>query len=271
MPPSPPPPSPPRFQTVPAGSVSRVCLIPHLGLGDMFVLNGLIRHTCETYDDVLMFAKRAYAGTLRLLFADLPNLRLWFVDEYPDLYADGARALREAVARGYALMPLGVHAQYLGAPSAGWRALDPQWTRALYAQAGLDPGLMFSGFRATRSTIEDKLHERVEKLLGCTYVVVHDDPSRGQVLDSSRLPAGVPWIHVDDPRIRTDNVLDYARVIDNALEFHGIDSCFLWMAAFMCPKVRKVCHAYVKDPQIPADLWGRRERGNRPRVDVWRA
>lgn len=273
-PPAPPGSPPParafRTRTVRAwpGTSCKVCVIPHLGLGDMFALNGLVRHVCSDFEDVLMFVKKAYANASRNLYGDIANLRLLFVDEYQDLYADNMRRLAEVAGRGYALLPLGFHAEMLRAPGADWKSRDPVWARALYRQLNLDPARMFSDFGAVRSTLEDKVAETFQELAGTTYVVLHDDPARGFVIDRSRLPEGVPVLHVDDPRVRTDNVFDYAAAIDAAIEFHGIDSSFMWMAALMCPRVRKVCHAYAKPGGVvPPGLFGETRRG-RSRVHV---
>jgi hypothetical protein len=46
----------------------------HLGLGDHFNTNGLIRHYCEIYDEVTTFAKHHYFEQVKFMYRDLPNL-----------------------------------------------------------------------------------------------------------------------------------------------------------------------------------------------------
>jgi hypothetical protein len=208
----------------------------------MFILNGMVRVACSQASEVLMFVKKAYINSLRNLFGDLRNLRLKFVDEVHELYAQDAKLLRDATEAGYELLRIGVHT------AEDWRALDPAWSRALYRQIGLDPKCMHTEFRAQRDTAkEDAMLRTVRNFVGDVYVVLHDDPDRGFVVDRSHLPANVPVVHVDDPRWKTCNIFDYVAVIDNAMEFHGFDSAFMYLASYLDLCRRKVCHAYVRE------------------------
>ena len=221
---------------------NKLCIVPHLGLGDMIILNGLVRDACEAHDEVLLFVKKAYISSIRSLFGDVTNLRLKFVAEAHEFTAE---LFRSTAAMGYDMMFLGQHS------GTRWRALDPLWSRALYRQAGLDPARMYTGFRVARHPDrEAAMLEAVRRAVGDVYVVVHDDAARGFVIRTSSLPPGMPVVHVDDPRWRTANIFDYAAVIDNAIQFHGFDSCFMLMADFLGVKARTFCHAYFKDPAL---------------------
>jgi hypothetical protein len=227
-------------------SGQRLCLITHLGLGDMILLNGMVRIACQKYSEVLLFVKKAYANSLRSLLYDLTNLRLKFVTEHYDLEANDFEAVRDVLAAGYLLMPTGHYT------TDDWQSLDPIWSRALYRQVGLDPDSMYAEFRVQRNEDrEARMLEKVRGHVGMAYVVLHDDPARGYVIDRSCLPPGLPVVHVDDPRWRADNIFDYAEVIDNAVQFHGFDSCFMLMADFLQLCRSNFCHAYLKDSKLP--------------------
>ena len=104
--------------------------------------------------------------------------------------------------------------------------------------------------------------------MGPEFAVVHDDASRGLSL---RVPPSVrvPVVHVDDLRIRRDNIFEYLAVFERATAVHAIDSCFLLMCDFvgltLGPSARGkfYCHAYAKDPGMP-ELY----RGD---VTIWRS
>ena len=223
-----------------------VCIVPHMGMGDMIILNGMIRVKCREHRNVMLVVKKAYANSLRSLFCNIPNLRLKFVEECHELYANDFRMVRDIRAMGYALLPMGVHTV------ENWRALDPLWSHALYRQMDLDPDLMYSEFHVSRNLDREAMMlHAVRDAVGMVYVVVHDDPRRGYVIDRECLPPGLPVVHVDDPRWRSDNIFDYAQVIDNAVQFHGFDSCFMLMADFMHLGGRNFCHTYFKDADMP--------------------
>lgn len=221
----------------------RVCIVPHLGLGDMIILNGMVRVACRVHDEVMLVAKKSYVNSLRCLFGSIPNLRLKFVEECHELCANDWRLVRDIQAMGYELLPVGVHSQ-----KNDWRDLDPVWSHAMYRQVGLDPNLMYAEFRVFRNPDSEALMlHLVRSAVGQAYVVVHDDPRRGYVIDRTCLPRGLPVVHVDDPRWRSDNIFDYAQVIDNAVQFHGFDSCFMLMADFLHLGHSNFCHVYFKD------------------------
>jgi hypothetical protein len=225
------------------GPGQRTCIVPHLGLGDMIVLNGMVRAACRASDEVLLFAKRAYVSSVRSLFGDLRNLRLKFVEEAHEFYADDCALLRSAEAMGYRVVTLGDHTG-----SREWMATDPAWTHALYRHAGLDPRLMYDRFHVVRNEDREQAMLRtVRAAVGDVYVVVHDDPARDLVINRDLLPTGMAVVHVDDPRWRTNNIVDYAAVIDNAMHLHALDSCFMLMADFMDLRPRKFCHAYCRE------------------------
>lgn len=234
----------------------RVCLVPHLGLGDALVLAGLVRHACAAADEVLLFGKRAYAASLRTLFADLPNLRMWFVEEFQDLYAGNFALLSAAVANGFEVVPVGAHGAALGLPgAAAWQHADELWTRAMYKSVRADPDLQYAAFKRPELTppqtaANDDVLKRAlaRRPRGARLVVLHDDPSRGFVIDRARLPAGAHVVHVDD--FGSCNVFDYVRLLDEADEFHAIDSCFLWLHHFLRLRSSAVCHAYAKRTDV---------------------
>ena len=222
-----------------------LCIVPHMGLGDMIILNGMVRTACRSRDDVMLVAKKAYANSMRSLFCNIPNLRLKFVEECHELYANDFRLVHDIMAMGYELLAMGTHT------TQEWRSLDPIWSRALYRQVGMDPDLMYDEFHVSRNLDREALMLHVvHNAVGKMYVVVHDDPRRGYVIDRACLPHGLPIVHVDDTRWRSDNIFDYAQVIDNAVQFHGFDSCFMLMADFLHLGRRNFCHAYLKDADM---------------------
>lgn len=215
---------------------TEILLLPHMGLGDMLVLRGMVGAFCADGRKVVVVAYRRNARNLAALFDDLtlgegpagsppsspaaapegrPAVALALVDDQAHLAAYLAE-----LARGRAVVVLGDHS-----PDARtWRGLDPVWARALYLQVGMDPGLMRRGFRVPAVP-------QIPVPPG-EYVLVHDDADRPLLLPAEAVPPGVAVIHVDDPRLVTDEgrrpgtIFAYVDLIRNAREVHAIDSCF---------------------------------------------
>ena len=208
----------------------KFAILPHMGLGDAFVQKGLVASIAERADEVVLIGKKRYEKSLFSIYDDIENLSFFLVDDDKDVSpafgADG-KAWLALEKQGYAVIPLGYHTG-----NEDWLKTDTIWSRCLYKQLGVQPSAMHAKFgkiAVDEVKAADMLEKVVDKL-GCTYVVVHDDPGRDMKIDEAWLPAGVPVVHVDDPLIKSDRLPDYLALIENATEFHGIDSCFALMA-----------------------------------------
>ncbi len=214
----------------------RVCLLPRLSLSDLIQISGLVRTICERSTDVMVLAKRDHVRSIRNLYGDIANARFTFVDSWDQLVArtGGESLLAQVEARGYRLVPL---------PS--FREFCP------YAMLGLEAALARTAFRLQRNLGEERaLLERVKAEVGSVYAVVHDDEGRA-IRRDTLIPAGLPIVSVRDPRWRTANIFDWVQVIDNASQFHGIDSCFMALADALDLRARKYCHAYADRATLP--------------------
>lgn len=196
------------------------------GISQLVHAAGLVRTACarpDARDVVLMLRESGYAMTARRLFSDL-HAKVRFVI-------------------GGALPP--------PPPGVDTEVVDvPCFRRACcYAPHDLPRRACVDAFDVARNEeAEKKLLQRVRRHVGTTFVVVHDDESRR--IKKDMLPEGLPVVSVRDPRWRTPCIFDWAATINHAVQFHGIDSCFLRMAHIMGLKARKYCHAYA-DRQAP--------------------
>lgn len=241
---------------------ARVFVLAPLGLGDMFVLRGLLAKLAET-KTVAFVVKEEYlrhaAGLVADLVAELVPVPGAAPGSCSDLAA-GLLAYRTRFAtRGYALLPLG---NWDGA----WAGLHECFAHRFYLQCGLDPALRYAAFGAPPGLAAAAARSRAlaararAAASGRPYVLVHDDAARP--LDRARLPPAsdrLAVLHVDDPRLRDvsgvddagalgDSLFDYVDAISGAAEFHGIDSSFMHMIDHLDLPVRlRVCHAYARE------------------------
>ena len=208
---------------------AKFAIIPHMGLGDAFVQKGLVSVIAGMAEEVVLVSKRRYEQSLLSIYDDIDNLSLLFVDDDADISpafgADGKMWLA-LEKQGFAMIPLGYHTG-----NDDWLKTDTIWSRCLYKQLGMQPSSMYSKFGkvVVDKDRSEKMLETVVSRVGPNYVVIHDDPSRDMKIDDSWIDSTLPKIHVDDPEIRSDVLTDYLALIENASEFHGIDSSFALM------------------------------------------
>lgn len=227
----------------------KLALLPHMGLGDMLLCRGMVAALCERWDRVAVVCARKYVGSLTTLFEDLGDrLSLVPVEEAHAIspaYGAGPGGLRALRALGYHdLLLLGYHTG-----EGGWRGLDDRWSAALYRQAGLDPSLIASGFRVPQGRREQSramLRRALAIAAGRRIVLVHDNPAR-----PLRVPAvgdDAVVLHVDDPRIRSDNIFDYLDLLAAADHLHSLESCFALLVDLAGLSTPMTIHAYARDP-----------------------
>jgi len=225
------PAQPPTGDVYQLDGCDRVCLLPRLSLSELIHIGGLVRAIAERATDVMLLAKRAHVGPIRCLYGDLPNVRFHFVDDWDQLYLPSTE-------RGETLLERLEQKKFRVVPLPSFREACP------YAMLGLPVGLAQTEFRLHRNLEDERrLLDLVTAAVGSTYVVVHDDPERR--IRPSLTPDGLRVVSVRDPAFRTGNPFDWILVIDQAVQFHGIDSCFLMMADALDLRCRKFCHAYA--------------------------
>ncbi len=224
-------------------------VLSHLGLGDMLALRGAVSALARRHASVALVCLRRHASSARTMFEDDPgDIKLVLVDEAcaiaPEFGADGGalEALRAACGAGVLL--LGDHASSAGGE---WRRRGETWPEALYACAGVDHATWrpWPSRPRGRAAQAARMLERVRSLFGDRYVVVHDDDDRPLILPASA--DGPALVHVDDPRLRSDNIFDYVDVLENATHVHSIDSCFALLMDALDVRTPLTVHAYARD------------------------
>lgn len=229
----------------PIPDVLRVAVLGPLGVGDMFVLRGLLA-TLKSRCKVVAFAvKVEYRAHAIKILGDVVDVLIETTDDLPGACAAFAA---EFLPLGFRPLPLGC--TWKDYDQAAWRQLHECWAHRLYLQCGLDPALRYEAFgtppglaAATQIAVPDG-----------KYIVIHDDERRR--LDRSRVsvPAGTAIVHVDDPGVRAEDLFAYVDLLSGASEFHGIDSSFMHLVDHLGLAVKKTCHAYVRG-HAPPDLF----------------
>lgn len=220
-----------------------VLLLTHLGMGDMLVINGLVRHLCARRPSVSLVCKQAYARSVGFMLRDVSNLQLVPVESDADISpAFGAPPdrLHAWAAAGFELMLLGLHSC-----SAHWAAGHANYADALYAQAGLPAYVRYTGFWVCRDPArEQELAASLAPAEDAPYLFVHEDPERGFLVH----PPASPLHRVDAGR-HSDNIFDYCSLIERAQQVHVFDSCFAHLVDLLALAQAPLLHCYVKNPQ----------------------
>lgn len=216
-------------------------LLHHFGLGDHFMVHGIVREYCKRYTHVTIFSLPHNYASVSFMFRDLTNLTI--------LKGDEAFA-RDYIRRNESAPPA---EKYDEIKILGFEFLRRSGTpleQQFYDLAGVDLAKKWDSFYVERdSAREQALFEKVAPKR--EYIFLHEDTSRDFTINRKKLPKHLP-IYTADPTL-TDNAFDYCLLIEKAKEIHVIDSSFMFMIdclAYSAPGQKLVVHRYARpNPQ----------------------
>jgi len=214
--------------------------------GDHIVCNGLYRHYANKYDLCIIAVKNGKMLNVTSMLSDLHNI---LYINFPDFIA--RKSTRVAA---YLFEKLKFDVVRLGLDGKDYPSKSSMtWDRNFYQQVSIDFDVRWEGFFAPRNFAkENKLYD----LLNCgsgDYAFVHDDPSRGFVIDSSYIN---PRIKIIKPTLKIDNfsIFDYRKILENAKEIHCIESSFSALIESINLKKPLYAHRYAR-PEVIRDPW----------------
>jgi len=214
-----------------------VVVLGHLGMGDMLVCCGLVRHLAAERKIVLVVCKAVSAPSVKFMYRDKANIAVLTVDKDSDIsprFGGSPNTLQHLQQSGYDLMLLGLHRGTL-APGSGF-------ANTFYDQACIPRDVRYRGFHVNRDVVGESGYATFSP-----YIFVHDDTERGfniQVnTDLSIIRPGKA-----DHRQGSNNIFNFVGLMSGAQECHMFDSCYAHMADLMdiCPG-RRFLHC-VKNP-----------------------
>lgn len=241
----------------------KLLLLGHLGLGDIIIMNGLIRYKALFHEEVRLVVFTKYLDSVRFMFRDLTNITYEPVNCEADISPNYAmvipQRLSDLVERdGYEYLPLGVHGR-----DAGWQSRAYDFAEAFYVQADVPYDVRWKyGFILRDHARESEFYRRVCDCIGTPYRIIHDDPERRLLINRELCGPGPSLFHVATKELNgcsvwSSNIFDYGLLIENADEYHGMDSSFMLMLDLIGSKCRNIyLHTYVKN-DIHARLYAR--------------
>jgi len=183
-------------------------VLTHLGLGDHFTCNGLVRELYKRHPKLYVYSKLKYFYSVEQMYEDLPNLTVLPMEE------SGAELfVRQHQIRNFYKVSIGS---------------DVTAERSFYRQAGVDFNKKFESYHVPRNHERENYFASKFDFKGEKYAFVHDDVSRNQIVDNNKIVDRSLSIFRADP-CHTSNIFDYCKIIENASEIHTIESCFMFM------------------------------------------
>ena len=203
--------------------MSKLLLYTHLGLGDHFIFNGLIRYVINhtpQYENYEMVVKERNLETVRRMYSDLDNLTYFVVGS-----EESTPEILNKIGYDQDLLRVGFVENG-----------DEKFDMVFYRQVGIPFEAKYEYFKTCRDNdMEQKCFD--ENYPNEKYIFVHDSCSDMnfdlKIRDDLKIvrPSGSEYC-----------LMDYLKLIENAEEVHCIDSSFLNMIELCCERENLFFH-----------------------------
>jgi hypothetical protein len=236
-------------------------IIPHLSIGDLFIINGIIRYHILIYTNVYFLCKKKNINCMIKIFSDNPNIIPVCIDIEDDIvpYNHSIYKIYKSY-KNIDIIKLGLH-------NNNWQILKSDiivgdlpylFFKTFYKQLGLDYEIRYKYEKINRNnnseiTFFNKVMKKYDK-----YIFLHDNDKNILLYDNdiNNLKNKKNIIPIFNPNVNyynensefynywaniiSDNILDYCKIIENAEEIHVIFSSFFNLCMYLdLSKIKK--------------------------------
>ena len=213
----------------------------HLGLGDHFDCNGMVRYILKNsdFDRVSVFAKSNYYSMIQYMYRDDDNINIIKVDINNEMQ-DVNKYLIDNSCEFF--LRVG-HENYPWA-EASLNNNKNCW-EFFYDQVRIPYNIRYDMFHVDRDLSEE---QRVFKKLNPKnepFIFMHDDPSRGYKMNRE---------HFINPSLKiiendvTENIFHFIKILQEAEEIHCMESSFKTLVDFYCKQDNVFFHDFRNHP-----------------------
>jgi hypothetical protein len=218
-----------------------LCIHHHLGLGDHFDCNGMVRYMLKNFDlsKVYVFSKSNYFNMIEYMYRDEDRIEVVKIDknrnedEQVKLFLEGRKDPISFLRIGFENYP------------SGREGVDNKncW-EYFYDQVKIPHNVRTDYFYVKRDEKEElKLLQELNPK-GKPYIFVHDDPERGYNVDKNKLPENFHIIRNDN----TKNIFYFTKVLEDAKEIHCMESSFKSLIDFYSQTADLYYHDFRGQP-----------------------
>jgi hypothetical protein len=210
-----------------------------VGLGDAFVMNGIVHHYARTCNTLYYPARGEFFETLTCLYQDYPNIEVWrfYSNEQEDIFLSTHPDVVH-------LKSFPLITQEIDRKNCEPEKIQIHWQQQLYENWDVPFKMRYLDFHMPKNIPgTDDLYNKLTDG-DDDYILVHRY--------ASDHPAGIP---IDIPRYRnskglppkkiieikpgqTSNMLQYRQLIENAAEIHCVASSFFNLVDSMVDSVK---------------------------------
>ncbi len=203
-------------------------ILGHMGLGDHFLTNGMIRFLSKFFD-ISLISKKMYKNTLLDMFDDVKNITLISVNndmEGIHFFNSFYSCYDEILKFGNFEKNFMLNCKY--------------YDESFYVQSKIPYDIRWSFFKTPLIQLKEPPKKK--------YIFIHEDPSRNLLINKEKIYNRYEFILPDNK----SNFFSYYNIIKESEEIHCMDSSF---AAYIdhlpdLKNKKKYIHRYVRKTNL---------------------
>ena len=241
------------IKTLPQNKVNgTLFFIPHLGLGDQFVNNGLVNICLEKFSNVVLVIKKNQLETIKHMYNYTNKIVFYTIlhdrEISPNYGLNIDKFINMVKNSEYYFYLQCSHSLY------DTSILGNCFSKSFYLELGLDPLLRYSKFRTYRNhERENEYYNKFIGIYGTEYLIIHQDKERKLFLDENKINnitkyANLPRYSIgnsdsdsDSDNFKSDNLFDYCLIFEKCKEFHIMPSSI----SILCDQLNVLAPIYI--------------------------
>jgi len=188
----------------------------HLGLGDHFHCNGLIRYLSKKKfkrEKIIVFAKRNYKAMIEFMYRDNKNISVRAIDNDPNIEEEQINIITKK--NNYKIIKVGFDYFVKQSKSKKKMTIDMIFYKQL--KIPFKYRFKYSYWKRDKKR-ENNLYKKLVK--NKNYAFVHDDPSRNFLIKNDFINPSLQIIR-NSSKV---NIFDYGKILEKAKEIHVMES-----------------------------------------------
>tara|TARA_B110000971_G_C19940270_1_gene468400 strand:- start:20 stop:844 length:825 start_codon:yes stop_codon:yes gene_type:complete len=217
----------------------KIFIFHHLGLGDHFHCNGIVRILYKKHinkNNIYLIVEKKFSHMVKEMFSDLKKLKYKTIKlgkaTLKDRYFNKHEIVQQIVKdKNSNLIKIGHEFLY-----KNFKLINKIYTcdMLFYKQMDIPYKIRHEGSFWKRNKLkENKLYNKL--IISKKYAFIHDDPSRGYVIDDKVVSKGLSILRNNNKV----NILHYGKILENASEIHLMESSIRCMIESLKIKSKK--------------------------------
>jgi hypothetical protein len=217
--------------------MATVYVMNHLGLGDHIICLGLYRELAKTNQNLVIPVRGHNYESLKGLLGDKLNIRLL---SFPKSSAEESMSVLSKL-----LSKTGIKELRLGHWGANFAQVGYRFDRSFYSQAQIPFEYRWKSFEYPRNYSEEKALFESYRVEPGKYVFLHEDQSRGFVINRNLLKSDLKVVEPRYGKLRIP-IQSYRLLMENAAENHLIESSFAAFCESIEIRGSRTAHRYAR-------------------------